>query len=92
MQWTQLSATLVALFTLSSLLGSQVAALPTMRTYRGVSPYKALAQGGLNPLPDSEPPKFVNPRDRHPKENWDPRRKSFGTATDKLRLPTELAL
>lgn len=76
MQWAQLTATLVALFTICSILEKQqqVAAFPTLRTYRGVSPYKALSEGGLYPAEDENPPMVMNPREkRHPRENWDPR-------------------
>lgn len=80
MQWARLTATLVAAFTICVLLESQsqVAALPTLRTYRGVSPYKAIAEGGLNPGPRNDYPVIMDPsgRRRHPKENWDPKRES----------------
>ncbi|CAO1633379.1 unnamed protein product [Sympodiomycopsis kandeliae] len=75
MKWAQFTATLVTIFTICSLIEQpqQVASLPTLRTYRGVSPYRALAEGGLDPADDENPPAILDPRQRHPKENWDPR-------------------
>lgn len=63
-------AALLAL--LLAVLDGPVNALPTMRTYRGVSPYKALAEGGLNP--DMPPVYMPNPDLRYRKTNWNPNR------------------
>lgn len=67
---------LAALLALLLALSIPADALPTMRTYRGVSPYKALAEGGLYPERDPNRPlvQVLNPHMRHPKENWNPRR------------------
>ena len=55
------------------LLVTRSEAATTLRTYRGVSPYKAIAEGGLYPQ-NYEQATIVNPKSRrHPKENWDPR-------------------
>ncbi|CAO1614152.1 unnamed protein product [Parajaminaea phylloscopi] len=70
-RWNSLAA---FLFVVTAMAALTAEAVPTLRTYRGVSPYKALATGGLYPSPDAEPVQILNPRlRRHPKANWDPR-------------------